>query len=204
MRPCSRLKQLIIAPCVLLVACGQSQHPDHLEHQLQIASAQLDDSQSQQRLQLELRHRFSPTLTEALHNGVTLTYAWQLELMDADGSPWQGRRWLDQGTLNVSFRSFTRWYTLAQQPSAQNSVYPDLEHTYRALESLSVPVHIPPELMVPASPYRFRFRIYLDTNELPPPLRLPAQMNSDWQLDSGWHEWWPPPESAALAYHVDQ
>ena len=204
MRLCTRLRQLILASGVLLVACGQPSAPDRTNHPLQIVSAHLDDSQPQQWLQLELLHQFSPTLTEALHNGVILTYAWQLELMDADGSPWQGRRWLDNGTLSVSYRSFTRWYTLGQLPSGQNRDYPDLERTHQALEQISVPVQIPPDLMAATGPYRFRFRIYLDTNELPPPLRLPAQVNSAWRLDSGWHEWWPTPQVATVAYHVDQ
>lgn len=199
---CKKIRRLILASGLLLVACGPAQQSDRNDHQLKIAGALLDDSQPQQWLQLKLRHHLSPTLTEALHNGVVLTYAWQLELMDADGSPWQGRRWRDQGSLSVSYRSFTRWYTLGQQPSEQNRDFPDLERTRQAFENISIPVNIPPELMGSAGPYRFRFRIYLDTNELPPPLRLPAQVNSAWRLDSGWHEWWPAPPSAAVAYHT--
>ena len=187
---------------LVLVACSQQQDPDHAGYPLQITSAQLDGSQTPQRLLLGLRHQFSPTLIEALHNGVVLNYAWQLELMDADGSPWQGRRWLENGSLSVSYRSFTRWYTLSQQPSKQNKDYPDLERTRQALESISLPVQIPPELMDPESPYRFRFRIFLDINRLPPPLRLPAYMNSAWRLDSGWHEWWPNSPAATVDYHT--
>ena len=188
---CARAELLILLGFILLSGCGLTQDPAKSDYKLQVAAAQLGEGQSGQWLQLELRHKFNPTLVEALHNGVVLTYAWQLELMDADGSPWQGRRWLDTGSLSVSYRSFTRWYTLTHLPSQQNRDYPDLEHTREALEAMILPVHIPPELMTSASPYRFRFRIFLDINQLPPPLRLPAHMTSDWQLDSGWHEWWP-------------
>jgi hypothetical protein len=187
----------VLLGVLLLLGCSQQQGPDESAYQLHVASAHMDDSQAQQWLQLVLRHQFSPTLLEALHNGVVLTYAWQLELMDADGSPWQGRRWFDSGSLSVSYRSFTQWYTLSQQPSRESKDYPDLERTRQALEAISLPVHIPPELMVSDSPYRFRFRIYLDINRLPPPLRLPAHMKSAWRLDSGWHEWWPPTVAAA-------
>jgi hypothetical protein len=203
MRLCARLELPTLLGIVLLVACSPQQDPQQSNYRLRVANAHLDNSQTQQWLQLGLRHQFSPILIEALHNGVVLPYAWELELMDADGSPWQGRRWLDTGSLNVSYRSFTQWYTLSQQPSKQNKDYPDLERTRQALENISLPVHIPTELMGDDAPYRFRFRIYLDINRLPPPLRLPAQMKSDWRLDSGWHEWWP--SSTAVAnYQTSQ
>ena len=204
MRLYVRFKQLMLLGVSLLAACSQQPDSGQPGYPLTIASAHMEDSQSQQRLQLGLHHQFSPTLLEALHNGVVLTYTWQLELMDADGSPWQGRRWLDSGSLSVSYRSFTRWYTLSQQPSNQKKDYPDLERTRQALETINLPVHIPRELMAPESPYRFRFRIYLDINQLPPPLRLPAHMMSAWQLDSGWHEWWPPAAAVPADYHVGQ
>lgn len=200
MRLCKSFKLLLMLGALLLAACGQQQASDHSEYQLQVAVAHLNHSENEQRLQLGLSHQFSPTLVEALHSGVVLSYAWQLELMDADGSPWQTRRWLDSGSLNVSYRSFTQWYTLSQQPSNQTKDYPDLERTRQALETMSLLVHIPPELMTTDSPYRFRFRIYLDINQLPPPLRLPAYVNSAWRLDSGWHEWWPESTTVAVDY----
>jgi hypothetical protein len=193
MQLCKRPEILALLAALLLAACDRSGEANGFQDRLQVTSAELRNDPQQQLLQLGLQHHQSSELLEALHNGVVLTYAWRLELMDADGSPWQGRRWLDTGSLSLSYRSFTQWYTLSHLSTQQNKDYPDLESAQQAMQTVQLPVHIPDELMTEISPYRFRFRIYLDINQLPPPLRLPAHMSSTWRLDSGWHEWWPQP-----------
>jgi len=203
MRPSTRLERLILPVLLLLAACGRAPEPEGGAKPLQLIGARFYEQGTRQWLEISLQHPFNPTLIEALQNGVVLPYAWELELMDADGSPWQTRRWLDTGAVHVSYRSFTRWYNISQSPSGLSTDYPDLARTGEALEGLKLAVHIPPELMRSERPYRFRFRFYLDINRLPPPMRLPAQMQAVWRLDSGWFEWWPP-AGANVDYHVSR
>lgn len=126
-------------------------------------------------LELAMRVDLGPSAGSALDAGLALRFA-------VDYQPEPGERLSQPVVLRAS--PLLRSYTLLvgqeapQQLGLRNALLV-------AFENVRVPLTGATGCV---DPCRARVRVRLDPAALPAPLRLPALVDSDWRLDSGWVE----------------
>ncbi len=128
---------------------------------------------------------------EALRNGVMLTFSWRYQFVESRAWLWDKVLAEFTGRRRLIYRAFTKQYVVEDLPADKRTVFPTLADALDGLSRFALPTLVGDQ---PTSPAR-RFRIWLDIGELPPPLRLPAHLSAQWQLDSDWHNWDAPGEA---------
>lgn len=136
------------------------------------------------RLHVRIRQRLelSPTAREALEHGVPLTIELHLIL----------RRESDRTRVLETTRRFEIRYlplsehyrvTVADSPDRN---FPRLRHALGHLGTVELALEPGP---LPSGDYEVLVQSRLDPGQLPPPMRLPARLRSDWAHRSGWTTW---------------
>ena len=77
-------------------------------------------------------------------------------------------------------------YQLAQVGSASIKTFPRLRHVLAELSQIRLSFETG---VLPAGDYELMARISLDQSTMPPPMRLPMLLSSNWQHDSSWSSW---------------
>lgn len=160
-----KLRTWILAT-VLLSAFSETSNAGSLR----IASAQrIDGGLVQLRLQVDL----SGDPVQALEHGVTLPLLiqWRHCNQGSCGSPLPGVH------VQARYTPLQNRYVLEHQdlPARSFAFRPSL------LDAMENP---PPVAVPPGEGWQLRVR--LRVRHLPPPLRLPARLQSQWRLNSGW------------------
>ncbi|MCK7595075.1 DUF4390 domain-containing protein [Pseudomarimonas salicorniae] len=152
-----------------LVGCA-GETPDRAR----IASATLRDTGAGWVLEVEQQLRFSPTMLEALSNGIPLRLAYTL-----DCAPWRGGH-----AIELRYAPLQRAYTV--QPSGQEARrFGRRSAMLSALDRVRLPL---PEALPADCPGGVR--VVLDLTGLPTPLRFPALLRpEDWRMVSPKASW---------------
>lgn len=92
----------------------------------------------------------------------------------------------DEQTIRLSYNALTRQYRLTYGALFQNFGSLDA-----ALHVLGHRVFDPFQArsLKPGARYVASVRMHLDLSQLPKPLQINALVNTDWGLDSDWHQW---------------
>lgn len=120
---------------------------------------------------------------EALIHGVPLTLELELLLRNT-GS--QVRVGSDTRLYEISYLPMSEHYQLAQVGSAGIKTFPRLRHVLAELSQIRLSFETG---VLPAGDYELMARISLDQSTMPPPMRLPMLLSSNWHHDSSWSSW---------------
>ncbi len=187
--PSGSLAAALLASVIALGACDLDAGPAPAS--LRVVELDLVHGHDSARLQAQLELRLSDAVLDALHNGVPLTFVWELELIERRDWLWDAEIWSIGGSRQLRHRSLSRRYTVTTGGPDPATSFPDVDRVLAALSQLDVVVPLTRDQMdAVARPY-FRLRTRLDIASLPPPLRLPSYISADWRLDSGWHAFAP-------------
>ncbi len=131
--------------------------------------------------------RLSPTLEEALHKGVTMTFV-QIFEADRPRDYWFAEDIaVQRRALRLSYNALLRQYQLQHGVSLKS--LDTLADALAALGDFADWPVIERKALSRKYLYQARVRMYLDTSQLPKPLQLNAFASERWEMDSGWREW---------------
>lgn len=140
------------------------------------------------RLDASIGFNFSAEAIEAMHNGVAMTVAVEMEVLEL------GRLW-DQGVASVRARyrvqvhALSRQYLVRNLSTGETSTYHSFEEMIDGLGRIDGFPLLDDQILEGNADYRVRIRASLDIESLPTPLRLLAYFKSAWHLSSEWITW---------------
>jgi hypothetical protein len=143
-------------------------------------------------LQADIDYVLSKSVKEALHNGVSLVFSLEIELLEYHD--W----WLNSDVANLEQRYRLQYHALSRKYVLENintkvqETFSDLRATLQHLGRIVKLPLIDSTLLDVGSTYFFQIKASLDVDELPLPLRVRAYLFSDWSLSSNWHTQWLP------------
>ncbi len=154
-----------------------------------VLSASARDVEGVIRLDATFALRFGATLTEALHNGVTLPLLLEIEALQERDYLWlRGIAHVEQRYL-LSFNTLTGQYLLHNRNTDAQQQLPTLSAVKAVLGNLKHFPFMDRNLLHDDRQYLARLRITIDSDKLPAPLRLMSYISSDWDLQSEWYQW---------------
>lgn len=148
---------------------------------------------AEQKLLLDgtIQYRLAPKLKAALAHEVMLTFKTDIELRDAMtylGVPYHYTIKTIQLASTLQFLTFNQTYYLHNKRTNQIQTFHRLDDALLTLGTLSSFYLVDiAELYSHKNP-KARLQSYLDRWQLPAPLILDALIDSQWQLDTDWHQ----------------
>ncbi len=137
------------------------------------------------RIELDL----TPAVREALDSGVPLT-------IDLDIEAVHPREWMWNETVasltqryRLRYHALTDQYIVTNLNSNVQVSYGTLHAALRAIGTVEDLPILDRRLLKVGKHYNGRLRAALDLGALPSPLRIWAQVSSDWRLSSDWYSW---------------
>lgn len=138
----------------------------------------------------------NPVIEQALTHGVALYFTAEFSLVR--------HRWYwldevvaqDEQTLRLSYNALTRQYRITHGSLFQN--FSNLDDALHTLGHQSF-VQFAALSLKPGAAYVASVRMRLDPTQLPKPLQINALVNTDWEMDSGWHRWELNPQPSPVA-----
>ena len=169
---------LLVCTLLTLVGCGMlgTEAPGRVSV-LGLGSGADDATEVSMEVELGAAHY------AALHSGLSMSLHWEVQLIEP-GSLWSRTLWQTEGNRIIGYRGLLQQYTLLDRQATA----PPTSRRFAsaaALEQALARVAID-QLPPVAAGQQLRFRLRLDTESLPPPMRLPARINPIWWLDSNW------------------
>lgn len=172
----------------VLLLVGAYAHADGIEARKAVAHI------SENRIELSARFavKLSPTLEQALQNGLQLPFLYEFELTRPRLYAWA--RQISNGfgptatlTQSLSYQSLTRKYRVSSGGFSRSFV--SLSEALSALGIISG-WYVLPDSDLAENGKRFggRLRLRLDLSQLPKPYQMGAIGQSEWHLDSPWAE----------------
>ena len=120
---------------------------------------------------------------DALIHGVPLTVELQLRLRDT-GS--QTRVVDEKSSHEIRYLPLINHYQLSSSHTVAVKTFPRLRHLLAELSTLNLSFETG---ILPSGDYELLARTHLDQQRMPPPMRLPILLSSNWRHDSSWSSW---------------
>ncbi|WP_028454738.1 DUF4390 domain-containing protein [Chitinilyticum litopenaei] len=146
--------------------------------------------------QVQLTARFaitlSPATEQALQNGSSLPFTFEFQLRKPRLAAWyhqtkNGFGAIASSTHRLSFHPLTRQYRVTTNGIARN--FASLEEALLAAGTIGGwTVLSDSSAASDVADFSGKVRLFLDVALMPKPMQISALGNSDWRLDSGWHE----------------
>ena len=134
--------------------------------------------------------QLSDTVSEALHNGVSIQLLTTLDLFTTRPYIWDPRiaQWVF--TQQIRYHSLTNRYVLTSPQQQGSRSYASLSDLFGDIENFRFQSDISGDTL-PASKrgYKLQLRIALDNSILPAPLRVMTYISPSWKLRSKIYEW---------------
>lgn len=177
------LRHAVAAACLLAIANSVA-----AGIQPQKATAQI--SENTINISARFNVNLTPTLEQALQNGLSLPFTYEFQLVRPRVYAWirQLSDWLDPSatlTKRLSYHALTRQYRVSQNGLSRN--FPTLPEALAALGIIGGWSALDSSA-VARKPDDFvgRIRLRLDLSLLPKPYQLAALGQADWRLESAW------------------
>jgi hypothetical protein len=141
------------------------------------------------RLNAIIDYRLSPETLKALHNGVTLSFLVELEVLKKQ------RYWLDDSVATLkqryqlTFHELSQTYQLSNQNSGSNFNFNTLGGATAKLGTLNNIPLLNTDLLTSEQNHYARMRASLEVSQLPTPLHLISYIMPGWSLSSEWYTW---------------
>jgi hypothetical protein len=174
----ARLGALVLAASLPVRARGDA---------VTVKRAELRVEEDELLLSAEFDFALTPTLEEALVNGIPLYFVVEFELTRTRWYWFQHKVAQWAITYRVSYNTLTRQYRVASGPLGQ--AFETLGEVQRFIgRTASRPV-ARVDAIAKGVNYEAAVRVRLDANQLPKPFQIDALASREWQLASDWHRW---------------
>lgn len=173
----TRLRRLL--PALLLgLSCAA------LAADFRFAAVLLSRVDGQLTLDADIVYRLNDTTTEALDNGVPLTFVTHIEVRDANAWIWSDDLVDRRLRTTLRFHPLSGLYQLHQLDSDRTEQFATREAAIAALGNIRGLALLPASKLLPGRTYSVRLDTYLDLEALPLPLRPLAMLTPSWHLES--------------------
>jgi len=169
----------LLAAFIALAGCTDATENDRFE--LQQVTANWNSGLLKVRTEQKLL--FSNEARDALIHGVPLTLAFDFRLRD-NRSQTIAAETVER--FEIRYLPLSDHYQLTFLDGTPTRTYPRLRHALADLSSVSFSLVTG---ALPAGEYEMLVRLRLDQTAMPPPMRLPVLLSSQWQHDSPWSSW---------------
>jgi len=153
---------------------------------IQEANSVLEDYEFYVNAKLDMD--FSPAVIEALENGVALTIAIELKVI-------QKNEWFDKIVkesilkFELRYHALTDIYSIKNIASEQEYHFNSREEAMNLLGNISHAHLISLQKLDSSKHHQVSLRVFLDIWQLPDVLRPVASLSDDWKLRSTWFDW---------------
>ena len=178
------IKRFTLFALVLLVSTSS------LAESFKVQSAEVSKIGNGYILNAEIKYPLTPRVTEAIANGVPITFLQQLELIHSTsifGKYWQWKKTLWSASLRYELRyhALSEQYILKDLDTEHLSNFPSLDSALTALGTID-DLSLPPEHLTDTDSLILQVRSGLDLYALPTPMRPGALLSNKWQVTSPW------------------
>jgi hypothetical protein len=135
-------------------------------------------------LDADIQYALNDTTSEALDNGVPLTFVTHIEVRDADAWIWQGDLVDRRLRSTLRYHPLSGLYQLHQLDSDRIEQFATRAAAIQALGTIRGLALLPTSRLKRGTSYKVRLNTYLDLEALPLPLRPLAVLTPSWHLES--------------------
>jgi len=140
-------------------------------------------------LDADIDYRFSEPTIDALRNGVTLTLAWQVKIIEDRSWWWEPSVLEESHAFRIRYHALSKLYQILGEYSETPRNFVSLNAMLEAMEIIrDLPLEGRPKL-VKGRRYRASLVVGLDIESLPLPLRPVAYVTPAWHLRSPVYKW---------------
>ena len=140
-------------------------------------------------LDAEIRYTLTDTVSEALENGVPLTFETHVQMRRAEAWIWESDVVEHRLRTVLRYRPLSGLYELRNFQDDEPLAFATRDSALRALGRIvAMPVVSREELDLDDE-YLVRIRVHLDIEALPLPMRPGAYLSRDWSIASETWEW---------------
>jgi len=168
-----------LAALLVLAGCSGTDP----ENRFELTRIESTWSNGQLSVTTEQRLVLSEEARNALTHGVPLTLELELALREASGKTRMGQ---ETYSYEINYLPLSGYYQLTFSGTDAVKTFPRLRHVLADLSRLDVTVETG---VVPAGEYEILARMSLDQNKMPPPMRLPVLLSTQWRHDTSWTSW---------------
>lgn len=140
-------------------------------------------------LDAQINYKLNDTATEALENGVPLSFVTHVQMRDVDAWVWSADV-VDQRLRSIlRYRPLSGLYEVRAAGSDDKQVFATRSSALRFLGRIHEMALIDRGALDAQAEYLVRLDAYLDIEALPLPMRPMAYLTSDWDLQAETWEW---------------
>lgn len=158
--------------------------PLALAADFRFTTVMLSQVDGQVSMDADVLYELNDTATEALDNGVPLTFVTHIEIRDRDAWIWQDDLVDRRLRATLRYHPLSGLYQLQQLDSGQTQQFATRQAAIGALGRIRGLALIPSDRLAPGHTYQVRLDTYLDLEALPLPLRPLAVLTPSWHLES--------------------
>ena len=141
------------------------------------------------RLDAEINYQINEKVKEALDNGISMLFQVEVQIKLL-------RKWImDKTVSSVTQTHSLRYHALSKQyiwenlDTGSSDTFPDLNSALIHQGRITAMYVAETTNFKQDGNYVVQIRSKLLSNQLPLPLRIKSYFSSNWQMNSGWHEW---------------
>jgi hypothetical protein len=183
MRACEKPPEPRLAIVLLLFICVSACSPPEQNFGFQVKNILIHWENGRMKAECELQLVLSNEAKKALVHGVPLTLQLELILRESAG---QNKIGDNISRYEIRYLPLSDHYQVSLPGAGNVKTFPRLRHALAELSNLEVTIDTG---KLPGGEYELLARSTLDKQRMPPPMRLPVWLSSDWQHDSNWTSW---------------
>lgn len=174
--------------CLFALSCFFSAQAAAGEFSAQIKTASLERQDGWYVLAADVDYGLSPIAKEAIRSSIPLMWCLKIQLK-------QVRYFRDKTLAKINYRYIIRYHALLNSYSVTNTTtdtqkkYTSLAEALDALSRIRELKVIPVAALAKNQLYKVAIKLEFVKEQLPPPLRPIAYLNSEWDLSSDWYLW---------------
>ena len=190
-RPVARYVVLAVVVFGLLSAAALLSYRQvtHDPGRLRVVSTQAYPQSGALRVEADVRFALPGVVQAALSNGVPLVFRVRLQTYDPEPWWWPVVVHEVEHRVHIMFHALTDKYLVIRGMDNRYSTHAGLPQALQALGALRGMVLLDAAVVAQRRDLAGRIRMQLARDTLPPALQLPARVQADWQLDTGWVRW---------------
>ena len=138
-------------------------------------------------LDARIDYELNPTLLEALHSGISLSFGVNFQISRERELLWDEAVSSFSRQYQLRYHALSRQYLLRYANTGLQNAFPSLSSALTAMGALNEVPLIKKVAIKANNMYRVKLQASLDIEALPAPLRTVAYLSSDWHYSSDWY-----------------
>ncbi|HHZ87821.1 MAG TPA: DUF4390 domain-containing protein [Chromatiales bacterium] len=159
--------------------------------EISVESATTRVNHSVHQLYARVNYSLPDVSTEALHNGVPLTFVVEAEVIRHRSWVWDETIETTSLQYRLRYHALSESYQLINTETGNQRSFRNLATALRELGNIQKLPLVATAHLLPDERHSIQIRALLDIEALPLPLRSVAYMSPDWHVSSDWYVWQP-------------